>query len=150
MRIVTYCCYTILLIPVLLSGTAFAQDNELEVTIDILEPSEEPGGMAPGIQYLEEEMSRSPLKFQSYLNLASAFRTIPLGKEETINFKLRRYLKLVIIPIKVSPQTVQFSLKIWADKHLILDTDLSLVKSGTVMVGVAGKPDLIIAISEGF
>ena len=49
----------------------------MEVTIDVLEPSESPGEMPPGIRYLKDKISRSPLKYQSYLELATAFRSIP-------------------------------------------------------------------------
>ena len=138
-----------LFIPLVISSS-YSLGADLEVTIDVLEPSEEPGKMAPGIQYLKEPMSRSPLKYQSYMELATAFRSIPMGEKSTINFNLRRYLKLEISPIKIAEDTVRFTLKIWSGGDLIIDTDLSLVRQGTVMVGAPGDPNLIIAISEGF
>ncbi len=143
-----YCLIVWLLLLIAVPG--LAQENVLNIMIDILEPSEEPGGMGPGLHYLEAEMSRSPLKYQSYQELASAFRSIPVGKKETVTFKLRQYLKIVIIPKKIEKRMVRFSLKLWSRKSLILDTELSLVRQGVVMIGAPGKPNLIIAISEGF
>ncbi len=147
MRIILY---AFVLGITLIATPAQAQGQDMEVTVDILEPSEEPGKIGPGIQYLEEKISRSPLKYQNYMELASAFRSIPLGKKATINFNLRQRLKLEIIPRGIGDKLIKFSLKIWSDGSLILETELSLVRSGTVMVGSPGKPDLIIAISEGF
>jgi len=143
-----YCLIVWLLL--LIPGPVLAQETVLNITIDILEPSEQPGGMGPGLRYLEAEMKRSPLKYQSYQELASAFREIPVGEKETVTFKLRQYLKIVIIPNKVEERMVRFSLKLWSGDRLILDTELSLVRQGTVMIGSPGKPNLIIAISEGF
>ncbi len=139
-----------MLMPFLAAGPARAGDEVLELTIDVLQPTDEPGKIAPGLQYLEKTMRRSPLKYQNYMELATAFRTIPLGKKETISFHLRQDLKLVIIPNKLDDRTVQFSLKLWSNDRLILDTELSLVREGTVMIGAPGKPNLIIALSEGF
>jgi hypothetical protein len=147
MRIILY---TVILVFTLITGLGQAQGQDLEVTVDILEPSEEPGKIGPGIRYLEEKISRSPLKYQNYMELASAFRSIPLGKTATINFNLRQRLQLEITPRDIGDRLIKFSLKIWSDGRLILETDLSLVRLGTVMVGSPGKPDLIIAISEGF
>jgi len=132
----------------LIAGLNQAQGDNLEVTVDVLEPSEKPGKMAPGIQYLEEKISRSPLKYQNYMELASAFRSIPLEKTVEINFNLRQQLKLEITPRDIGERIVKFSLKVWSGGNLILKTDLSLVRLGTVMVASPGKPDLIIAISE--
>ncbi len=142
--------FTVVSVFTLITGLYQAYGQDMEVTIDILEPSEAPGEMGPGIQYLEEKISRSPLKYQNYMELASAFRSIPLGKKATIKFDLRQRLKLEIIPTEVGDRLIKFSLKIWSDGTLILETNLSLVRLGTVMVGSPGKPDLIIAISEGF
>ena len=147
MRII-FCTFALLFS--LINGLEQAHGRDLEVTIDVLEPSEAPGKMAHGIQYLEDKISRSPLKYQNYMELASAFRSIPIGETSTIAFKLRQHLKLEITPKDIGDQTVKFSLKIWSDGSLILETNLSLVRLGTVMVGSPGKPDLIIAISEGF
>jgi len=122
----------------------------MEVTIDVLEPTDQPGELPPGLRYLEETMSRSPLKYRNYLELATAFREIPLNREETIRFNLRQRLKIVIIPNKIEASTVGFRLKLWSDGKLILETDLVLARRGTVMVGAPGTPNLIIAISEGF
>jgi hypothetical protein len=124
--------------------------QEMEVTIDVLEPTDEPGELPPGLRYLEETMSNSPLKYQNYLELATAFRSIPLGREETISFNLRQKIKIVIIPTKVGKETVSFRLKLRSGGRLILDTELSLARRGTVMIGAPGKPNLIIAVSEGF
>ncbi|MFH1038084.1 MAG: hypothetical protein V1789_05380 [PVC group bacterium] len=143
-------CCLIMIMPLLAIGPVRAGEETIEVTIDVLQPTDEPGEMAPGLRYLEKTMRRSPLKYQNYLELATAFRAIPLGKEETISFQLRRHLKLVIIPKNFNARTVQFSLKLWADSRLILDTELSLVRKGTVMIGAPGNPNLIIALSEGF
>lgn len=142
--------YTLVLVFTLITGLFQAYGQDMEVTIDILEPSEEPGEMGTGIQYLEEKISRSPLKYQNYMELASAFRSIPMGEKATINFNLRQRLKLEITPRGIGDRLVKFSLKIWSDGSLLLETNLSLVRLGTVMVGSPGKPDLIIAISEGF
>jgi len=147
MRIILY---TVILVFTLITGLGQAQGQDLEVTVDILEPSEEPGKIGPGIRYLEEKISRSPLKYQNYMELASAFRSIPLGEKATINFNLRQRLQLEITPRDIGDRLIKFSLKIWSDGSLILETDLSMVRLGTVMVGSPGKPDLIIAISEGF
>ncbi|KQC16126.1 MAG: hypothetical protein APR56_09745 [Methanosaeta sp. SDB] len=133
-----------LLTPVPSSG------ETMEVTIDVLEPTDRPGELPPGLRYLEETMSRSPLKYQNYLNLATAFRQIPLGWEETIRFHLRQDLKLVIIPNKLEASLVRFHLRLWSDGRLILDSELSLARRGTVMIGAPGTPNLIIAVSEGF
>lgn len=122
----------------------------MEVTIDVLEPTDQPGVLPPGLRYLEETMSRSPLKYRNYLELATAFRAIPLGREETIQFNLRQRLKIVIIPKKIEAATVRFQLKLWSGGKLILDTELSLARRGTVMVNAPGDPSLIIAVSEGF
>jgi hypothetical protein len=59
-------------------------------------------------------------------------------------------LKLEITPKDIGDRLIKFSLKIWSNGSSILETDLSLVRLGTVMVGSPGKPDLIISISEGF
>ena len=134
----------------LIAGSGQAQGQDMEVTIDILEPSEDPGKIGPGIKYLEDKISRSPLKYQNYMELASAFRSIPMGETDTINFNLRQRLKLEITPKDLADRIVKFSLKIWSDGNLILETELSLIRLGTVMIGSPGKPDLIIAISEGF
>ena len=142
--------YAFVLGITLIAAPAQAQDQDLEVTVDILEPSEEPGKIGPGIQYLEEKISRSPLKYQNYMELASAFRSIPLGEKAMIDFNLRQHLEVEITPKDIGDKLIKFSLKIWSDGSLILETDLSLVRLGTVMVGSPGKPDLIIAISEGF
>jgi hypothetical protein len=147
MRIILY---MVILVFTLITGLDQAQGQDLEVTIDILEPSEEPGKIGPGIRYLEEKISRSPLKYQNYMELASAFRSIPLGKKVRINFNLRQRLEIDIKPIEIGDRLVKFYLKIWSNDSLILETELSLVRLGTVMVGSPGKPDLIIAISEGF
>ncbi len=137
-----------LLLLALLPVTGRGQ--EMEVTIDVLEPTDEPGELPPGLRYLEETMSRSPLKYRNYLELATAFRSIPLGQEETISFNLRQKIKIVIIPTKVEKETVSFRLKLRSGGRLILDTELSLARRGTVMIGAPGKPNLIIAVSEGF
>jgi len=134
----------------LISNLDAAYSDNLEVTIDVLEPSEEPGKIAPGIQYLEDKINRSPLKYQNYMELASAFRSIPQGETGKIEFNLRQQLKLEIRPIDLGERKVKFSLKIWSGGSLILESDLTLVRMGTVMVGSPGNPDLIIAISEGF
>ncbi len=122
----------------------------MEVTVDVLEPTDRPGELPPGLRYLEETMSRSPLKYRNYLELATAFRAIPLGGEETIRFDLRQRLKIVIIPKQIEGATVRFQLKLWSGGQLILDTELSLARRGTVMVNAPGDPNLIIAVSEGF
>jgi len=140
----------IVVIFTLIANQAPVQGQNLEVTIDVLEPSEEPGKIAPGIQYLEDKISRSPLKYQNYMELASAFRSIPQGETGTIDFNLRQQLKLVITPKDIGERKVKFSLKIWSNGNLILESDLTLVRLGTVIVGSPGNPDLIIAISEGF
>jgi len=142
--------YTLVSVFTLITGLYQAYGQDMEVTIDILETSDEPGKMGPGIQYLEEKISRSPLKYQNYMELASAFRSIPLGEKATINFNLRQRLKLEITPKDIGDRLIKFSLKIWSNGSPILETDLSLVRLGTVMVGSPGKPDLIISISEGF
>jgi len=134
----------------LIANLDSALGDNLEVTIDVLEPSEEPGKIAPGIQYLEDKINRSPLKYQNYMELASAFRSIPQGETGKIEFNLRQQLKLEIRPIDLGERKVKFSLKIWSGGSLILESDLTLVRMGTVMVGSPGNPDLIIAISEGF
>ena len=144
---------TICLFLVLLSASLVqlaAKGETMEVTIDVLEPTDQPGELPPGLRYLEETMSRSPLKYQNYLELATAFREIALGREETIRFDLRQRLKIVIIPIKLQGPTVSFRLKLWSGGVLILDTELSLARRGTVMIGAPGDPNLIIAVSEGF
>lgn len=125
-------------------------EDFLEITIDVLEPTDQPGEIDPGIKYLEDEMSRSPLKFQNYLTLATAFRRIRIGEETKIDFKLRRKLEIVIIPKKISAETSRFSLRLLTDGNLVLDTEMTLVHNGTVMIGASGHPNLIIAISEGF
>ena len=142
-------CVIVVLFNLIASLDAALGDN-LEVTIDVLEPSEEPGKIAPGIQYLEDKINRSPLKYQNYMELASAFRSIPQGETGTIEFNLRQQLKLKITPKDLGERKVKFSLKIWSGGSLILESDLTLVRMGTVMIGSPGNPDLIIAISEGF
>lgn len=132
----------------LLQVTGFGQ--EMEVTIDVLEPTDEPGELSPGLSYLKESIDRSPLKYRNYLELATAFRSIPLGREETISFHLRQKIKVVIIPNKVEKGIVSFRLRLWSGNSQILDTELSLARRGTVMIGAPGKPNLIIAVSEGF
>lgn len=141
---------TFLVLFFLIAGLEQAHGRNLEVTIDVLEPSEEPGKIATGIQYLEEKIIRSPLKYQNYMELATAFRSIAVGEKETITFNLRQRLKLEITPKDIGERIVKFSLKVWSDGSLILETVLSLVRLGTVMIGSPGEPDLIIAISEGF
>ncbi len=144
------CRFLIVLFPLLLLSPAVRGGEVMEVTIDVLEPTEQPGELPPGLRYLEETMSRSPLKYQNYLELATAFRSIPLGKEETITFNLRQRLRLVIIPNNITSQTVRFRLRLYSGRKLVLDTELSLARRGTVMIGSPGTPNLIIAVSEGF
>ena len=144
---------TICLFLVLLSASLApisGRGETMEVTIDVLEPTDQPGELPPGLRYLEDTMNRSPLKYQNYLELATAFRSIPLGQEETIRFNLRQRLKIVIIPKNIKGPTVSFQLKLWSGGKMILDTELSLVRRGTVMIGAPGTPNLIIAVSEGF
>jgi hypothetical protein len=144
----TVCLFLVLLSTSLVQISV--KGETMEVTIDVLEPTDQPGELPPGLRYLEETMSRSPLKYQNYLELATAFRSIPLGREETIQFNLRQRLKIVIIPKKIQGLTVSFQLKLWSGGKLILDTELSLARRGTVMIGAPGDPNLIIAVSEGF
>ncbi len=144
----TACLFLVLLSASL--APILAKGETMEVTIDVLEPTDQPGELPPGLSYLEETMSRSPLKYRNYLELATAFRSIPLGREETIRFNLRQRLKIVIIPKNIQGPTVSFRLKLWSGGKFILDTELSLARRGTVMIGAPGKPNLIIAVSEGF
>jgi len=138
------------LLVLVLLPRLFGADPVLEITVDVLEPTDQPGEIDPGIKYLKEEMSRSPLKFQNYLNLATAFRSIPLNQTATIDFNLRRHLELVIIPKKITERTSRFAVTLRSDGDIILSSELTLVKKGTVMIGASGSPNLIIAISEGF
>ena len=144
------CRFLIVLFPLLILPLSVRAGEVMEVTIDVLEPTDRPGELPPGLRYLEETMSRSPLRYQNYLELATAFRSIPLGREETIRFDLRQRLRLVIVPNKITSQTVRFRLRLYSNRRLVLDTELSLARRGTVMIGSPGTPNLIIAVSEGF
>lgn len=141
---------TAISIFIFFAGVNLVYTQDLELTIDILEPSEQPGNISPGLQYLEDKISRSPLKYQNYMELASSFRSIPLGDTDTISFNLRQNIKLQITSQAIEEHVVKFLLKLWSDGNLLLETDLSLVRLGTVMIASPGNPDLIIAISEGF
>ncbi len=142
--------FLIVLFPLLILPLSARGGQVMEVTIDVLEPTDQPGELPPGLRYLEETMSRSPLRYRNYLELATAFRSIPLGREETIRFDLRQRLRLVIIPKQIAAQTVRFRLRLYSGRKLVLDTELSLARRGTVMIGSPGTPNLIIAVSEGF
>ena len=142
--------FTVMVMVLVFLPRLFGADPVLEITVDVLEPTDQPGEIDPGIRYLKDEMTRSPLKFQNYMNLATAFRSIPLNQTATIDFNLRRHLQIVIIPKKVGGRTSRFAVTLRSDGDVILNSELTLVKKGTVMIGASGRPNLIIAISEGF
>ena len=145
----------LLLICCLLSypTAVLAQGATVNIMVDVLEASEKAGGIDPNLAHLRGRILKSPLKYQSYRNLASTARTIPIGSKEVITFLLEKNLSLEITPKRVDKRTVSLTVKIWEGKKLILDTDLSLARKGTVIIGAPASTEyqaLIFAISEGF
>lgn len=128
-----------------------AQES-VNILVDVLEASEKPGDIDPGLAYIRQQIQRSPFRYRTYRNLASAFRTIPLGKNEVITFILPQKLSIEIIPKRLEKRTVLLGIKVWDGKKLILRSDISLARKGTVMIGapISARRALIFAISEGF
>lgn len=125
----------------------------VNIMVDVLEASEKPGDIDPDLAYIRGQIQRSPLKYQSYRNLASAAQTIPIGAKEIITFLLEQKLSLEIIPKSADKRTVSLNIKVWEGKRLILDTGISLARKGTVIIGAPASKEyqaLMFAISEGF
>lgn len=134
-------------------AAVLAQGATVNIMVDVLEASEKAGEIDPGLAHLRGRILKSPLKYQSYRNLASTARSIPIGSKEVITFLLEKRLSLEITPKSVDKQTVSLAVKVWEGKKLILDTDFSLARKGTVIIGAPASTEyqaLIFAISEGF
>ncbi len=146
------CC--LLSCPALGCPTAvLAQGATVNIMVDVLEASEKAGDIDPDLAHLRGRILQSPLKYRSYRNLASTVRTIPIGSKEVITFLLEKKLSIEITPRSVDKRIVSLAVRVWEGKKLILDTDLSLARKGTVIIGAPASREyqaLIFAISEGF
>ncbi len=130
---------------------AFSGPETVTLLIDVLEASDQPGQIDPGLAYIREQLRRAPFRYQRYRTLASASRTVALGATETLAFVVPEAYAVEITPRKADRETIQVALRIWQKKKAILDTSLSLARGGTVMIGgpATEHSAIMFAVSEG-
>ena len=123
---------------------AFSGPETVTLLIDVLEASDQPGQIDPGLAYICEQLRRAPFRYQRYRTLAS-------GATETLAFVVPEAYTVEITPRKADRETIQVALRIWQKKKAILDTSLSLARGGTVMIGgpATEHSAIMFAVSEG-
>lgn len=130
---------------------AYAGADAVTLMIDVLEASDQPGQIDPGLAYIREQIKRAPFRYQRYRTLASASRTVTVGATDTLVFLVPEEYTIEIAPQKADKLTIQVALRIWQRKKAILDTSLSLARGGTVMIGGPSTEHsaIMFAVSEG-
>jgi hypothetical protein len=146
--------FTALFLPIFFAAvvpSARAGDDSVTLLIDVLEASDQPGQIDPGLAYIREQIRRAPFRYQRYRTLASASRTVPMGKSDTLVFLVPEEFIVEITPQKADARTIQVALRIRQKKKAILDTSLSLARGGTVMIGGPSTEHsaIMFAVSEG-
>lgn len=132
-------------------AAAFAGPDAVTLLVDVLEASDQPGQIDPGLAYIREQLRRAPFRYQRYRTLASASRTVAVGATETLTFVVPEAYTVEITPRKADRETIQLALRIWQKRKNILETSLSLARGGTVMIGgpATEHSAIMFAISEG-
>ena len=139
------------LLAAVIPSAVFAGEPSVNFLIDVMEASDQPGSIDPGLAYIREQIQRSPFRYQRYRTLASTSRTIPVGKRDVIGFVVPEEFTLEITPASAGDRTIRISLRIWQKRKVILDTNLDLTRGGTVVIGgpATSHSAIMFAISEG-